>query len=134
MFVLVWLTVSVVTALAITQDMRRMQVSRVDFGPVGWAVASLCGWPVAAIWYLARRRATYEALIDSAFSFIGDDLTPYAIRLERLVALEQLGILGKPIYRACKTRLDEEMRNHHRRKTNELETKPHPTRKDSETN
>lgn len=109
MFQLIWLGCATATALAIAFDMHRLQARRIGLTPASWVVASACAGPIAGAIYLGRRGAAKRALVDAAWTFVGDASVPGHVRRERLIALRRAGLLGSSIYRACVEVLDEEM-------------------------
>ncbi|MCO5399739.1 hypothetical protein [Ralstonia soli] len=108
MFQLVWLSGAAATALGIVLDMRRLRANRVGLPASAWVCASACVGPVAGVAYLLQRRPARRALIDAAWELVGDANQPAHVRRERLIALEQAGVLGVPIFRACLAVLDAE--------------------------
>ncbi|WP_431821307.1 hypothetical protein [Burkholderia sp. F1] len=108
MFQLAWFISGAMTALGIALDMHRLRVNRVGLRPIGWVIASTCVGPFAGVAYLFRRRAAWSALIESVWQFVGDASYPTDVRRERLIALEQSGLLGSPVFRACLAKLDGE--------------------------
>ncbi|WP_423391472.1 hypothetical protein [Burkholderia sp. LMG 21824] len=108
MFQLLWLGCTIATAFAISLDMHRLRARRVDLTPAGWIVSSICTGPIAGVIYLCRRGAARRALIDAAWTLVGDATFPVHVRRERLDALERAGLLGSSIYRECAAVLDTE--------------------------
>lgn len=109
MFQLIWLGCAAATALAIAFDMYRLQARRIGLTLTSWVVASACAGPIAAAIYLGKRGAAKRALVDAAWTFVGDASVPTDVRRERLIALKRAGLLGSSIYRACSEVLDAEM-------------------------
>ncbi|WP_367188833.1 hypothetical protein [Burkholderia sp. Ed8] len=106
MFQLIWLGSAATTAAAIAFDMYRLRTNRVGMSLGGWIVAAACTGPVAGAIYLSRRAAAKRALIEAAWTFIGNETCPIHVRRERLIVLERAGLLGPSIYRACSAVLD----------------------------
>jgi hypothetical protein len=108
MFQLLCLGCTIATGCAIALDMHRLRARRVGMTLGGWIVASACTGPLAGVIYLSRRGAARRALIDAAWTIVGDATFPVHVRRERLDALERAGLLGSSIYRECAAVLDTE--------------------------
>ena len=105
---LIWACATTITALGVPLDMRRLRANRVGLSPVGWLVAAVCIGPVAGLAYLRQRPAAWRELMQNTWALVGDSTVPVRVRRERLARLRREGILGSPIYRACRSALDTE--------------------------
>jgi hypothetical protein len=86
----------------ISMDMKRLGANRIGCSPRGWAALCLCAWPLASVIYLLKRRAVQEQLIQAAWHLIGGASLPPHTSHQRLVVLQQAGLIGQPVFRACR--------------------------------
>lgn len=106
---LIWSGCAVTTALAIAFDMHQLRTRRIGLTLASWIVASACAGPIAGAIYLGKRAAAKRALVNAAWTLVGDASVPIHVRRDRLIALKQAGLMGPSIYRACSEVLDTEM-------------------------
>lgn len=110
MFAEFWVTAAAATAVGISLDMRRLKVSHVGTSRSGWAVACACAGPLAAGAYLYLRRTTWRTLIDAVWQAAGDASQPMHLRRQRLLALRDTGVIGRPVFLACWQELEADER------------------------
>jgi hypothetical protein len=100
-FFMWWSLSSLLSALLIIIDMRRLGASRVGLEVSSWIAAALVLGPLAGLAYLFKRPAARRQLVEAVWRLIGDDSHPVSTRRARLDALRRSGIVGPAIYRTC---------------------------------
>jgi hypothetical protein len=88
-------------AFAILWDMRRLMVHRAGLTRCGWVVCCLFVGPFGGLAYLLHRPVVRLKLIDAAWAMAGDASYPPEVRRQRLVAMRNARVIGRPIYRHC---------------------------------
>ena len=106
-FVASWVVAAFITALAIAWDMRRLAVNRVGLPLVGWGVMALAFGVLAIPAYLRQRVIAKQRLISAAWAMAGGSNVEWGVRMRRLEGLHRVGLVGKPIYRACLKQLEQ---------------------------
>ena len=102
-----WTAMAFVTALAIAWDMRRLAVNRVGLPLLGWGVMALAFGVLAIPAYLRQRAIAKQRLISAVWTMAGDANVEQDVRMRRLEGLHRVGLVGKPIYRACLKQLEQ---------------------------
>ena len=102
-----WAVMAFVTALAIAWDMRRLAANRVGLPLVGWGVVALAFGVLSIPVYLQQRAIAKQRLISAVWTMAGDANVEQDVRMRRLEGLRRVGLVGKPIYRACLKQLEQ---------------------------
>lgn len=102
-----WIVMALASVLAIACDMRRLAANQVGLPLWVWIAAVLAIGVFALPIYLRLRVGACRRLMAAAWTMAGDERTDPSLRRRRLEALRQVGLIGKPIYRACLKQLEE---------------------------